>query len=177
MPRGIQVEAFGSEMTIRRRWFGAAAIFLIFFAILWNGFMIVWHTISLSSGAWFMSVFGLIHTGVGVFVGYTALAMIFNTTIIRIGRGALSVRHGPLPWPGNLTLDTQDIEQLYCKEKVSNNKNGTSYTYEVHMMTHRSGRKKLVSGLQDADQALFIEQQIENHLEIKDRPVGGELGR
>jgi hypothetical protein len=32
-----------------------------------------------------------------------------------------------------------------------------------------------VSGLESSEQALFIEQEIEKHLNIKDTPVKGEL--
>jgi hypothetical protein len=40
----------------------------------------------------------------------------------------------------------------------------------------RDGTKlKLLSSLQDLDQALFVEQQIEQHLRIADERVPGEV--
>jgi Tfp pilus assembly PilM family ATPase len=69
-----------------------------------------------------------------------------------------------------------DLKQLYAKEKVSSSRNGTSITYEVHVT--RSGRNiKLVSGLESSEQAVYIEQEIEKYLNIKDIPVKGELAR
>jgi hypothetical protein len=38
-------------------------------------------------------------------------------------------------------------------------------------------RETLVKGLTDADQALYIEQELERHLRIQDQPVAGELPR
>ena len=49
----------GTTLEIRRRWFTAAVLFLVFFCVFWNGFMIVWHGMAFASGAWFMSLFGL----------------------------------------------------------------------------------------------------------------------
>ena len=89
--------------------------------------------------------------------------------------GQLTIRHGPLPWPGNHTLNSADIEQLFCQEKFRQGKHGGSYTYEVHAVLTDGTKKELVSGLDDADQAIFIEQQLEDHLGIEDRRVPGEL--
>jgi len=177
MPGAIQVEVFGDSLEIRRRWFGCAAIFLIVFAVFWNGFMIVWHSIAMATGMFVMSAFGLIHTAVGIGVGYLALAMILNTTTIKVDRGMLTVSHGPLPWPGAKSLPIHEIKQFFCRETVHHGKNGTSYTYEVRYVTQTGSKEKLLTGLSNSDQALFIEQQIERHLGIKDEAVHGELSR
>lgn len=174
MPNAIAVERMGSILEIRRNWFSAAAFFLLFFTIFWNGFMIVWHTIALSMGAWFMSCFGLIHTGVGLFMIYYTTACFMNTTTIRVGNGSLDVSSGPLPWFGAVSLQSSAIKQLYCREKINRGKNGAHVTYEVVAITNGQ-RKDLVSGLTDAEQALYIEQEVENHLGIEDTAVRGEL--
>lgn len=177
MPKRYQVDNFGGTLTIRYRWWTPAILFLVFFAVLWNGFMIGWHSIALSSGAWFMSCFGLIHTAVGVFLIYLCLACILNTTTIRVDSGQLSIRHHPLPWRGNRTLDSRSIRQLFVKSKTSHSKNGTSTTYELHAVTQTDGQEELITGLQEQDQALFLEQEIERHLRIEDTPVRGEIPR
>ena len=177
MPRGIRVEEFGSSLEIRRRWFSAMFIFLAFFCVFWNGFMIVWHTMALSSGAWFMSLFGLLHTAVGVGLAWFTLAGFLNTTTIRARRGLIEITSGPIPCGGNATLSTDDLDQLYCKERVSHSKNGTNYSYQVLAVTKANVRKTLLKGLSEADQALFIEQELERFLGIKDRSVRGEMPR
>ncbi len=177
MPPGIRVEHPSGQFQITRRWYNHGLWFLLVFCIFWNGFMIVWHSIALSQGAWFMSAFGLIHTLVGIGVAYITLAGFLNTTEIRVRYGELTIRSGPVPFPGNKTMRTDDIEQLYTKERISHTKNGVSYRYEV-LAVKRDGRQEpLLKGLTEAEQALFIEQQLEQFLGIRDRPVPGELAR
>lgn len=177
MPRGIQVEELGGLLEIRRRWFGPAFIFLAFFCLFWNGFMIVWHGIALSTGAWFMSLFGLLHTAVGIGVAWFTLAGFLNTTTIRARRGLIEITSGPVPCGGNATIPTDDLAQLYCKERISHSKNGTSYSYKVLAVTKANVRKTLLKNLTEADQALFIEQELERFLGIDDRPMPGEIAR
>ncbi len=177
MPRGIRVEELGGMLEIRRRWFGPAFIFLAFFCVFWNGFMIFWHAMALSMGAWFMSLFGLLHTAVGIGLAWFTLAGLLNTTTIRARRGLVEITSGPIPCGGNATLSTDDLAQLYCKESVSHSKNGTSYSYQVLAVTKANVRKTLLKGLNEADQALFIEQELERFLGIEDRPMPGEIAR
>ncbi len=177
MPKGIEVNQFGGSLEITRRWFGFAFLFLVFFCIVWDGFMVVWHAIALSSGAWFMSVFGLIHTAVGVGLTYYTIAGFVNSTVIRAGQGLIEIRHGPLPWPGNKTLPSYEVEQLYSQEKVHRGKNGVHYTYTVQAMMSNGRRETVVGGLTDTEQALYIEQQVEQFLGIQDKPMAGELSR
>ncbi len=177
MPRGIEVVDLGTELQIKRRWFHPVFLFLAVFCVFWNGFMLIWHAAALAGGAWFMSVFGLLHTAVGVGLAYFTLAGFLNTTTIRVARGMLRVVHQPLPWFGSVAMPAGDVKQLYCREKVSHGKNGTRVTYQLHAVTRGHRRQKLLSGLNDAEQALFVEQELERHLKIEDRPVRGELAR
>lgn len=163
-------------LVIRRRWLGAQAFFLLFFAVIWNGFLVVWHAVAISQGAWAMSVFGLLHTGVGLFLIYLVLGMFLNTTEIRAGR-TLEVRIGPLPWKGNKTIAPEEVEQFYCLEKISHGKNGSSASYKVEAVLKGNRRETFVAGLQKPEEALFVEQRLEKHLGIRDVPVAGEHGR
>jgi hypothetical protein len=177
MPDKLEVADVGNELQITYRWFGLKFVFLIIFAVFWNGFMLLWHGISLASGAWFMSVFGLLHTAVGVGLAYYTLAGLLNKTTIRIGMGQLLIQHWPLPWPGNRQLEASDVAQLFSREKISRSKNSTSYSYQVHALLQNGKKQKLLSGLTDVDQALYVEQEIERYLGIRDRMVRGEIPR
>lgn len=177
LPKGFQVNQRGDSLEIVRRWLGPSAFFLLFFALFWNGFMLVWHAIALGTGQWTMSLFGLIHTAVGIGLGYYVLGLFINSTTIRAAAGELTVKSGPLPWSGNKTVPRTEVSQLYCKEKIHHGKNGASTTYGIEMVLSGNRRETLVKGLPNSDHALFIEQQIERHLGIVDVPVTGEFGR
>lgn len=175
LPKGFELTRTGPDLVITRRWFSPAAFGLLFFAIIWNGFMIVWHTIALSQGVWFMSLFGLIHTAVGVGVAYTVAAMFLNSTVVQAGPSGIGIRHGPLPWKGNKQMARNQIEQLYCQEKIHRGKNGSAATYRLMAVTPGNGRETLVKNVTDIEHAIFFEQEIERHLGIKDTRVAGEF--
>lgn len=177
MPKGIRVVDLGVSVELRRRWYSSKILFLLFFCVFWNGFMVVWHGIALASGTWIMSVFGLLHTGVGVFLAYTTAAGLLNTTSIRSGQGVLAVTHGPIPWRGKKEIVADQVRQLYCKENTQHTKNGTNCTYEVLVVKNTNVSESLVKGIDNAEQALFIEQELERRLHLEDEPVRGELPR
>ena len=102
-----------------------------------------------------------------------------NHTRIEVRRGVLSIRHYPLPAPGSRELRVDDIDQLFTREHVSTDSDGdSSYSYQIWALL-RSPKKpiRLISGLNKPEQALYLEQSLEEHLGIVDRPVAGELDR
>jgi hypothetical protein len=50
---------------------------------------------------------------------------------------------------------------LYCKEKRHSSNNGTSYSYQLCALLKDGRKLDLVSNLDSADVAEFLEQQIE----------------
>jgi hypothetical protein len=175
LPKGFTTAQHGGDLVITRRWYSPAVFFLLFFAIFWNGFMIVWHVISLTQGAWFMSLFGLIHTAVGVGIAYFVAASFLNSTVVQAGPSGIGIRHGPLPWRGNKTLPRDQISQLFCQEMVNRGKNGTSVIYQLVAVLPGNKRDTLIKNITDPEQAIYLEQQIEGHLRIKDTRVAGEF--
>src|SRR4029077_17401585 len=116
-------------------------------------------------------LFPLIHVAVGALITYATAAYFVNKTTIRASGMQLTVRHGPLPWSGNLDSATAEIEELFTKEKVNYSRNGSSTTYDVKVILRNGGRKDLGTGLNEAQQALFIEQRVEAFLGLKHAPV------
>jgi len=177
LPKGIQVTNLGGELQISRLWYSPKYIFLAIFALIWNGFMIFWFGIAITNRLWPMALFGSLHGLIGLGLIYIVIAGCLNKTLIRAGLGELSIRHGPLPDPGNKQLLTDTIEQLYCKEKIHRGRNSISTTYEVHAVTSDGKHEKLLTGLDESEQALYLEQEIARYLGITDQRVRGEMGR
>ena len=178
MPGGIQVEDWGGSFRIVRRWFAVHFFFLLFFCIAWDSFLFFWYSM-VGNAPWIFKVFPIAHVAVGVGLTYYTVAGFVNRTVIEAAMNQLRVWHGPIPWPGNCVIPTSDLEQLYCQMDVHHHSNnsGPGFSYRVNAILAGGKKIKLVSGLTDADQALFIEQQIEKRLGIADRTVGGELPR
>lgn len=177
-PDRFTVEDSGGSLRISFRWFSPLAFFLLFFCIFWNAFLVVWYVIAFSTnGPLMMKLFPLIHVAVGLFLTYYVLTSFLNRTTITVGEGACRVKHGPLPWPGNCELFSDDVEQIHVEEKTRVNNRRLTYYYDVFARMRDGAKVKLVASLTDADQARFVEQEIERFLRIRDEPVPGEYRR
>lgn len=93
---------------------------------------------------------GLILAAVTAFFGYILAAIVFNRTHIRIDAEVLSVRHGPVPWPGNKDLRNSDIVALRAHRKRDNE--GTDL-FEVRWVDRQGKPRVLVRHLHSAEQA------------------------
>lgn len=177
LPKGVEVFRDGKDLTIERSWFSWSVVPLGAFALFWNGFMAVWFGISISQGLWPMALFGTLHGAVGLAMAYGVLLALFEVTSLEVSKGQLAISHAPLPYPGGQKLDVREIDQLYTKRHVTHGKNSTNVTFELHAVLNDRRHVKLVSGLEDSAQALYLEQELETFLGIEDRPVAGELER
>jgi len=178
LPDKLEINRRGSEIEIVRTWYGAHVLFMTAFVVFWDGFLYVWYSqLGEFPGGMgsLMFYFPMIHVAVGAGITYYVLCGWLNRTRITVGRGKVAVRHGPLPWFGNLEMDSSAIKQLYAKEMISSSRNGTTVHYDLNALT-RDGRSiTFVGGMENSDQALCIEQEIEKFLGIKDGVVKGEF--
>jgi hypothetical protein len=185
-PEKLLVEDTGGGLRISWSWWSPVFLFLVLFCIAWDGFLIFWYQMAFGMNApWIFKVFPLIHLAVGVGLTYFTIAGFLNRTTIEVAGDVLTVRHGPLPWPGNRTVPVADVEQFYCQEKTHVGRHSgphyshptVSWTYQVCAVLKDGHKVTVLSGLHDKDRALFIEQQLEEYLDIPDMPIGGELAR
>lgn len=175
LPATIHVQDAGKTLHVSLRWRHWKFYPLAFFCVLWDGFMIFWFTMAIASGAWPMALFGSLHAAVGVALTYYTVCGFVNRTTVYVGDGRIAVAHEPLPWPGARDIALDELEQLFCEERIHRTKNGTSYTYELHAILRDGNRIKLLSGLNAPEEAFFLEQEMERFLGIEDRAVPGEL--
>jgi hypothetical protein len=188
MPPGMFLESDGRDLMIRHQWQNWIAWFLLAFALFWSCFPIVFIGIAMTMFIAAPGEFGVLALPfvllpglfllIGLGMGYFALAMIMNSTVIRVSSHEVSVEHGPLPWFGNRQIASKEIAQLFCVEQVHRGRRGAvSITFSVEYITTSNRRDTLISGLTDLGQALFVEQQIERRLGLLDQAVPGEVRR
>lgn len=174
-PSSVEVVREGGRLRLFYRWFGFQFLFLILFCTFWDGFLIVWYATALMQKEiqWVMVLFPLGHLAVGVGLTYYTLCGLLNRTVLTVGQGQLDVRHEPLPWRGARSLPVSGLQQLFTVEHVGSK---GSRTYEL-CAVYSDGRKvSVLSGLAGSDQALFMEQQVEAFLGIRNQAVAGEYG-
>lgn len=174
LPKGISVDQDYEGLKITRKWFNLTTIFLTFFCLFWDGFMVMWFSISISTGAYEMAAFGSIHAIVGICLTYWCIASYVNNTTITASSYLIKIQHAPLPFPGSKEYNIAQLEQVYTKERVVRGKNGTSYYYDLYII---DGNKhtKVLPNLTSKEQALYIEQEIEKYLGIEDQYVPGSV--
>ena len=176
----VRQDDSGDRLTLTLPWFSPKTIALAFFAVFWNGFLVVWYAIGLSSlasgetSAIIMLLFPFLHVMAGFYVGYAAITGFLNSTTVTVTRRGVEVRHGPLPWPGNKTLHTHDIEQLYVSPRQMSSNNSTQIVYDVTAIGPDNLEVVLVKGVENDNAAIFLERRIETWLGIEDRAVPGQ---
>jgi hypothetical protein len=171
------------DFVVRRRWFDPSThIFMGFFCVFWDGFLVVWYSMvttglhgAPSGFGLLFFLFPLIHVSVGVGLTYALVAAIFNTTEVGVRGETFFVRHGPIPWRGNRVLPARSITQFFCEEKLTTSKNGVSRTYNLSAILEGGERVRLVSNLSEVEQVLFLEHALEDRLGIVDVAVAGEV--
>ncbi|MGB1287357.1 MAG: hypothetical protein ACPG7F_12535, partial [Aggregatilineales bacterium] len=180
MPNNMTLVENEKEMRIERKWFGCSTAMLLFFAIIWNGmiFGIFLPAVGLSGADDFPILFLVPFMAVGIGMGYMGIAGLVNSTTVYVNDHEISIKHAPLPIPGgNKYLDAANIEQLFTKMHVSHSDNGTNYTYSLNVIKTDGTRQKIIGSLDKAEQALYMEQEIERFSGIENLPVKGEYGQ
>jgi hypothetical protein len=178
-PERVKVENGNGVLTIRLSWFTYKILFFTLFAIFWNGFMfsMVGGLFFSDAGPGSLVVFLFPHFWIGLALIYYVLTGYINETRVTVDGSRLTVRHGPLPFWGNKEISTHDILQLYTKHHHTMWRNNWSGHYELHVVTGKNRHEKLLSGWDNSNYPLFVEQEVEHFLEIEDYPVRGEYGR
>jgi hypothetical protein len=110
-----------------------------------------------------------------------------SRTVVTVTPDGLDVRRSLLPMIGTTHFDRMDLDQFYSKEvglrmtgiDREEHERGEviSYTYELRVRLQDRSDRLVVDGLWRADQALFLEQRLEEFLHLPDRPVPMELER
>jgi len=109
---------------------------------------------------------------------YYSLAKVLNVTKIRVTHLAIKVAHSPIPLYKNLILKKENVTQLYVtKHRFGHRYYLYSTTYQINVILKNKDVITLVEGLHSPEQGRFIENKIEDFLDITDAHVDGELSK
>lgn len=176
-PDSIDERQDGVDLVLTRRWFDGWAFVITAFAAAWIGFLVFWYSQITDESPAIMIWFPLLHVGVGVFLAYYTLAKWLNRTTVRVGQGVLRTSTRPLPMEPDRSIPSGSIKQLYAKENTSYSRHGRNTSYSLHAILTDGRNLKLIGGLENQEQALYLEERIERFLGIEDAAVKGELGK
>jgi hypothetical protein len=173
-PSGLRIDDDGYRLRIRRRWFNFGYIPMLFFCIAWDSFLVFWYSMAFgdAQAPWIMIVFPIGHVAVGVGLTYFVLAGLLNTTTLTADRQKLAVRHRPIPWSGNLTIESQNLRQLYVKRDSGKSKSGTGFA--LFALLQNQHEVRVWPGIETAAEGKYVEREVERHLGIAAERVKGE---
>jgi hypothetical protein len=176
IPDRFEIHDSGASFWIQWKWPRLMALPLAVFSIAWDAFLVSWYSgvLTREDVPASMLLFPIPHVVVGLVLPYVAMAFWLNSTFVGIEDRDLSVRHRPLPVPGQRTLRVGDVQQLFCVERTGRK---GSVTYEVVARLVSGHERKLLGGLSTGREARFIEERIEARIGLTDRAIAGELPR
>ncbi len=176
MPEGTDVLHLPNMLDIQISWFKSAPKgligFLSFFNIMWNGIL----AFIVSSGPEAL-MFSIFHIAIGLVMLYWLASLFLNKTEVIVTTQYIDIKHGPLrnPFKPSIHLNSNEIKQLYVQKYKSGEINDRpTYAYALHAILNKGNSTQLLKGM-DKDTQLYLEQEIEKHLNIKDQRVPNEI--
>ncbi len=162
------------ELRVRRRSWGALG--RLAFGALFLGFWLGGSSSEMpDEDPVFWLFYSALFLSIGGILTWVGLADLVNSTVVRLRSGRVSVHTGPLPPGRRVELVATTLSQLYCLTEVrSSDYGGLNCMYSVWALLQDGSKRKLAGGFDELDQALWLEQQIEQALGIRDEPVPGE---
>jgi hypothetical protein len=187
----LSVSHRGSELEIVRRWFNRRTVVMTVFVVIAIGILVFALSRIGALGPGSLQLFDpdsdidlferLMKIGfisIAIFFTYRIAADWLNRTWIVVDRETLTVRHGPVPWPGVGPIRVADIKQFHTRASASYSGKGqyqrTTYTYEVHSELNDGRSLKLIGGFASAESATRVKEEIDRHLGLK--PVQEQAG-
>lgn len=176
IPKNMQVREKSGSLELEYSWFKVKYLISLLLAPLFAYFLANSDYIIGDFNQLTISV--LLLFAVSIIVLYYSLAKLINVTKIHVTRHKISVGHSPLPFSKNLTFKKEDVIQLY----VTQHRIGHRYylyatTYQINVILQNKDVITLVKGLHSPEQGRYIENKIEDFLNITDIHVEGELAK
>lgn len=181
MPEGTDVLTLSDSLDIRVDWSKSqpkgGLLFLTFFTLMWNGIVGVIATNMILSSSFGALLTLSLHFAAGIFLLYWVASYFFNKTDIIVTEQNITISKGPLKNPFNrdVVINSADVEQLYVVKYVRSTTNGVpNYAYALYAIKTDGSKTQLIKGMNKETQ-LYLEQEIERYLRIKDHPISGGI--
>lgn len=178
-PARITVNEIAEGLEIVYKGGRAAFGFVLLIALAVTGFSTFFMLSTLTSGPLTladMMYMPLVFLLVGLGLMYWSLVKTFNKTVLTIDPLEVSVKHVPIPWFGQRTLQVADMKRLYCEsyERRSNSPSGdggfsvsVSMTFILYRICAQLSNDKKIILLSDLDkcyEAQFVNRQLTRRL-------------
>lgn len=128
---------------------------------------------------YFLYAFLSIFFAVGIYMLWEGLSKILNTVSIKVDAAYLEVSSSPISWGKHKTrrYPVDEIEQIFVRQYSNKSQNDRPiYEYAVDFLSSKEGKTAwILKGFSKPEQAWFLEQKLEKHLNLEDKHVIGEF--
>lgn len=177
-PKSLIIEENIDGLFIFKKWRSPIAIFYLVFGAIWNS--VVWTAVSLifplllsgNSELWLFALFLLPFIGVGIYILFSAFAIIFNTTTIHAKQGELIINHAPLPAGKNHRIPVRELIGLEVKSEQRRSKNRTYWVHSLMGIRENGTRFHLLKANSfmnfSEEETNFLNVKLSRYLHLKD---------
>ncbi len=145
----------------------------------WNILLIPLIILMLYMGDFFLLLIFSGHIFSGLYLIWYLMALLLNKTNILVDKEGIKIKHSPIPAVNrSINIPRSSIKQLYVTrytQKLGNRKKSIQ-SYALYVILNNNKSIPLLKGMDQKTQ-LYLEQEIETYLDIKDHPVKGEVPR
>ena len=184
-PNGISFDKNENNLSIEWYWYTPKAVSKLMTSIILSVIFLsivvdMFPVMGSLSGIILLGIFPLAFGATAIALLYTSIAAYFNKTVIEVNHKTLKVWSTPLPFSFKKEVESNSIQQIYCKEVLDkvkpagvNSKRKTYSVFELRLILKNRQNILLINRLTHREQALFIEKELESYLGIKNIPVQG----
>ena len=185
MPESIDSLKLGSMLEIVIDWYQAApkktVATLVTGSFLWNVLLLPFILYLAYSGQFYLMLLLGGHLVAGIALIIQLVATFLNKSTIKVSQEGINITHGPIKSPLNRNrfIKRDDIQQLFVvryTHKYHKKANRGVQAYALFVILKDGSRLELIRGM-DRSSQLYIEQEIETYLNIRDEPIEGEVPR
>ena len=176
-PKGFIINEYDEYLQITKKWLGRKTIVaiitifsLVFPLVL---FLSDSDAIKIKSEIMILAIQILLFLAVLIAI-YYAIATLVNKTNIYVSQKAIEIKHQPLPWFGSKRIETSNIKQFFLRSFQDTSSSRGGKGYYVNILTHEHQEIYFLSGFNNRDEALYLEQELEKYLGIENIKVDGE---
>jgi hypothetical protein len=184
MPPGTDVLELSDSLDIRIDWLKShpqgTLGFFTFFTIFWNGILALIAGGTLVSGEYGFLLYMSIHLIIGLGLLYYLASVYFNYTDVIVNKTVLQIDHRPIknPFIRSKKIDIEELDQLYVTKYVASKSNDRpNYAYALYAILKSNGKKIVLIKGMNRETQLYLEQEIERYLDIKDRYIFDAIDR
>jgi hypothetical protein len=167
LPPGFEVDDSGQGLEITRRWFHPFMLFGALFCIVWHFFLLLWLVTALDLADFSGPLKPTFFVSLSVVATYYTLSGLFNRTTIAIEQGELTLKIGPVWWPGGFGLPANSVEEIRCRQDVLSSDSDERDLYCVLAVSKTGNEYVLADGLARPEYAVFLERLIAGRLGLR----------